>query len=300
MTESAPIRGDVPACVAGLYVYPVKSCAGVALDAATLAPTGLALDRTWMVVDAQGAFLTQRQWPRMALVRPRIGARELTLHAPGMPPLAVPIDPASKTPLRVRVWRDSVDAWDAGDAAGQWFSGFLQQPGLRLARFNPAARRLSDLAWTDGIEAPNQFADGYPLLVLSDTALTHLNQRLRRADPAQPPVTLARFRPSVVLSGLAAHDEDHLADIRIATQGGGTVRIRPVKPCTRCPIPDLDPDTAAPDPRVLAALAAYRADPRVNGALTFGMNAIILEGIGQTLRVGDAVEADWNFQDTAG
>jgi uncharacterized protein YcbX len=171
----------------------------------------------------------------------------------------------------------------------------LQKSDLRLARFNPAVQRLSDLKWTQGIKAVNQFADGYPLLVLSDTAVTELNRRLDAADPGKSPVTVARFRPSLVLSGLEAHDEDRLSEIRIATQAGGLVRLKPVKPCTRCPIPDIDPDTAKSDPCVLAALSGYRADPRMNGALTFGMNAIILEGVGQTLRVGDAVDADWDF-----
>ena len=295
MVEPVNVSGEVQARVAGLYVYPVKSCAGVALNAAELSPTGLALDRAWMVVDAQSQFLTQRQWPRMALVRPQIGADGLMLNAPGMPPLRLPLEPAEKRPLCAQVWQHTVDAWDAGDAAAQWFSDFLQKSDLRLARFNPAVQRLSDMNWTQGIKAVNQFVDGYPLLVLSAAAVTALNQRLQAADPARPPITLARFRPSLVLSGIEAHDEDRLAEIRIATQAGGLVRLKPVKPCTRCPIPDIDPYTAAPDPRVLAALAAYRADPRVNGALTFGMNAIILAGVGQTLRVGDAVGADWNF-----
>jgi uncharacterized protein YcbX len=295
MTKSTSIGGEVQARIAELTVYPVKSCAGVTLDAARLGDTGLALDRAWMVVDAQSAFLTQRQWPRMALVRPQIGPAGLTLNAPDMPPLHLPLEPAEKKPLCAQVWQHTVNAWDAGDAAAQWFSDFLHQPDLRLARFNPAVQRLSDLGWTQGIKATNQFADGYPLLVLSQAAVTELNRRLRAASPAGPPVTSARLRPNLVLSGLQAHDEDRLAEIRIVTQAGGLVRLKPVKPCTRCPIPDIDPDTALPDPRVLTTLATYRADPRMNGALTFGMNAIILEGIGQTLRVGDVVQADWDF-----
>jgi len=295
MTGPFRVNGEVQVRVAGLYVYPVKSCAGVALDTAELGSTGLALDRAWMVVDAQGLLLTQRQWPRMALVHPRIGTDDVTLTAPDMPPLHLPLEPADKKPLYAQVWQHTVAAWDAGDAAAQWFSDFLQQTDLRLARFNPAVQRLSDLNWTQGIKAVNQFADGYPLLVLSEASVAELNRRLHLADPTRPPITLARFRPNLVLSGLEAHDEDHLSEIRIATQDSAVVRLKPVKPCTRCPIPDIDPDTAAPDPRVLAALAAYRADPRVDGALTFGMNAIILEGVGRTLRINDAVGADWNF-----
>jgi uncharacterized protein YcbX len=119
MTEPPCVSGEVQARVAGLYVYPVKSCAGVALDTVQLGPAGLALDRAWMVVDAQSSFLTQRQWPRMALVRPRIGPDGLTLNAPGMPPLHLPLEPAEKKPLCAQVWQHTVNAWDAGDAAAQ-------------------------------------------------------------------------------------------------------------------------------------------------------------------------------------
>ena len=108
------------------------------------------------------------------------------------------------------------------------------------------------------------------------------------------PVGIERFRPNLVLAGVEAHDEDRLAELRVAA-AGGEVRLRPVKPCTHCPIPNIDPASAASSPEVLETLSAYRADPRLDGALTFCMNAIILAGVGQTLRVGDAVAGDWKF-----
>lgn len=276
---------DAPAFVARLFVYPVKSCAGVELDAALLAETGLDLDRSWMVVDAQGRFLTQREWPRLALVQPRIRSDVVELRAPGMLALRLAIDEAER-PLRVRVWKDELDAWDMGDLAGQWFSDFLGQPGLRLARFDPEVRRLSDLAWTGGVEAVNQFVDGYPLLVVSAAALDGLNARLQAAGHGA--IGIERLRPNLVLAGLEAHAEDRLAELRIAT-AEGEVRLRPVKPCARCPIPNIDPRTAHSSPEVLQTLRDYRADARVGGKPSFGMNAIILAGVGCTLRVGDAV-----------
>ncbi len=282
---------DVRARVARLFVYPVKSCAGVELGEALLAETGLDLDRSWMVVDAQGRFLTQREWPRMALVRPQIRTSEVVLRAPGMLALHLGIDEVER-PLRVRVWADEVDAWDMGDVAGQWFSDFLGQPGLRLARFDPQVRRLSSLKWTGGIEAVNQFADGYPFLVTSEASLAGLNRRLQAAGHA--PVGIERLRPNLVLAGVEAHDEDRLAELRIATADGPVV-LRPVKPCARCPIPNIDPRTAESSPEVLATLSQYRADARVDGQLSFGMNAIVLGGVDRTLRVGDAVQADWRF-----
>lgn len=288
MSASNP---DVQARVAQLFVYPVKSCAGVALTEAPLAETGLDLDRSWMVVDAQGDLLTQREWPRLALVQPQIKASDVVLRAPGMLALHLAVDQV-EAPTRVRVWKDVVDAWDMGDLAGQWFSDYLGAPGLRLARFDPEVRRLSDLAWTGGVEATNQFADGYPFLVISAASLAELNARLQAGGHA--PIGIERLRPNMVLDGIEAHDEDRLAELRITT-AEGEVTLRPVKPCVRCPIPNIDPRTANSSPEVLATLSQYRADARMDGGLTFGMNAIILSGVGCTLRVGDAVAADWRF-----
>lgn len=288
MSTASP---DVHARVARLFVYPVKSCAGVALDQALLAETGLDLDRAWIVVDERGDPLTQRQWPRLALVQPRIRSSEVVLRAPGMLALHLSIDRVER-PTRVRIWKDEVDAWDMGDLAGQWFSDFLGRPGLRVARFDPEVRRLSDLAWTGGIEAVNQFVDGYPFLLIGEASLVELNARLQAGGHA--PVGIERLRPNVLLAGLEAHDEDRLAELRIATREGEVV-LRPVKPCVRCIIPNIDPATAHNSPEVLDTLATYRSDPRVGGGLTFGMNAIIMGGVGQTLRVGDVVTGAWRF-----
>lgn len=153
---------DLSGTIARLFVYPVKSCAGIEVQQALLTETGLDLDRAWMVVDAQGVFLTQRALPRMALIRPQLKTDEMVLRAPGMLALHVAID-AVESPATVTVWRDTVPAWDMGAVAAQWFTDFLGQP-CRLVRFDPAHKRLSSMAWTGGVEAPNQFADGFPIL----------------------------------------------------------------------------------------------------------------------------------------
>ena len=127
--------GSVTTRIARLFVHPVKSCAGVELKEALLTETGLDLDRAWMVVDAQGRFVTQRQLPRMALVRPQIKHSEVVLRAPGMLALHLSIDSVEE-PARVRIWDDEVAAYDMGAVAAQWFTDFLGQP-LRLVRFDP-------------------------------------------------------------------------------------------------------------------------------------------------------------------
>lgn len=282
---------EVRASVARLFMYPVKSCAGIELDQALLMDTGLDLDRAWMVVDAAGRFVSQREFPRLALVRPQLKRLEVVLRAPGMLALHLGVNEVEK-PARVQVWSDELDAWDMGDVAAQWFSDFLGQPGLRLARFDPEVRRLASRQWTGEIEAPIEFADGFPLLVVGEGSLAELNRRL--AANGHATVGIERFRPNLLLAGLEPHDEDRLQELRIST-ADGEVRLRLVKPCGRCPIPNVDPETGSTSPEVMDSLQAYRADPRLDGAITFGMNAIILHGAGHTLRAGDAVGADWHF-----
>ncbi|WP_157263582.1 MOSC domain-containing protein [Azohydromonas aeria] len=267
-----------------LTVYPVKSCAGIALEQALLTPTGLAHDRAWMLVDADGDFASQRQWPRLQLIRPAFEGDTLLLHAPDMLPLALPLQ-VQGTPREVRVWDDAVTALDQGDAAAHWFEAATGQP-LRLVRFDPAQRRLSDPAWSAGIKAENAFSDGFPLLVASTASLAELNARL--AARGQPPVTMERFRPNLVLDGLEdANGEDFIDTLELP----GGVRLKLVKPCVRCSIPNVDPATAERGFEPGDTLAGYRADARMKGRVTFAMNAVIEAGAGAVLRVGDAVQA---------
>ena len=285
------VVSDLKVSVSQLCVYPIKSCAGVNLTDSMLIETGLEFDRAWMVVDAQGVFVSQRGLPRMALVQPTLKSREMVLRAPGMLALHVALDTVEK-PTRVQVWDDTVAAYDMGDLAAQWFSDFLGQR-LRLVRFDPEQKRLSDMAWTGDIKAENAFSDGFPILVTSTASLDEMNRRLRLAG--QPDITLARFRPNLVLDGLDAHGEDHLDEIAFRTSQGD-IRLKLVKPCTRCSIPDVDPLTAAPGHAVGDVLASYRADRRMQGALTFAMNAVIVSGIESSLTVGMKGDASFRFE----
>lgn len=288
---------DVRATIARLFVHPVKSCAGVDLKEALLTETGLEFDRAWMVVDADGVFVSQRELPRMALIRPQLKHFEMVLRAPGMLALHVAFDRVEQ-PVRVRVWKDEVAAYDMGDIAAQWFSDFLSEPGaprtLRLVRFDPEHRRLSNPAWTGGAQAQTQFSDGFAVLVASEASLGELNERLAAAG--HDAVGIERFRPNIVLAGVEPQDEDRVDLLRIDTGEGDGAALRPAKPCTRCPIPDIDPATARSSPEVGDTLRTYRADARVGGAVTFGMNAIVVAGVDQMLRVGQAVRANYVFE----
>ena len=276
--------------LSALAVYPIKSCAGVALQQAQVVETGLDFDRAWMVVDPHGEMLTQRELPRLALVQPQFRHSELLLRAPGMLGLHLQLDTV-ETATRVRVWDDVVKAYDMGALAAQWFSDFLGTPA-RLVRFDPEQQRLSEAAWTGSVQAENSFSDGFPLLVVNQASLDDLNARLAAKGVAA--ATLQRFRPNLVLSGLQPFDEDHIDELDIDTDEG-QVRLRLVKPCVRCDIPNVDPGSAQKSSEPGATLAGFRADARLHGGITFGMNAIVLGGQGCSLRSGQSVAARWRF-----
>jgi uncharacterized protein YcbX len=285
--------GDLDVRIASLHVHPVKSCAGIAVPRAELAETGFDLDRTWMVVDPEGVFVSQRELPRMALVRTALKADELVLRAPGMLALHVGLDRV-EAETSATVWNDTVKAWDLGALAAQWMTDFLGRP-LRLVRFDPDTPRTADPLWTRrASDAPvaAAFQDAFPLLVVSRASLDALNARLAAAGHGA--VGLERFRPNVVLDGLDAHDEDHVDTLAFAGADGPVV-LRLVKPCVRCPIPDVDPATGESGHAVGDVLRAYRADPRMDGRVTFGMNAVVVEGFGRTLAVGATGRARYAF-----
>jgi uncharacterized protein len=290
----------VMATISQLNVYPIKSCAGIALDSARVLSHGLEYDRHWMLVDGAGRFVTQRQLPRLALVAPELARGELIVRAPGRVPLRTPLDAlelADAQRIEATVWGDTVMALDTGDATAQWFSDFLDAP-LRLVRFDPAAERMASRKWTGATIAPVRFADGYPVLVIGEASLDDLNTRL--TGKGVDAIPMNRLRPNLVLSGLDPYEEDYVDTLRIEAEGGEVV-LRLVKPCSRCPVPTIDQATGAPDPRwptePTDTLSAYRADRRLNGAVTFGQNAVVIAGEGSLLAVGREVEVELRFED---
>ncbi len=285
---------DLAGTVSQLFIYPIKSCAGIAVQQALLTPSGLQWDRAWMVTDMKGALRTQRELPRMVLIQPALVGEELVLNAPDMPELklstAAPKPEGSLT--KARVWSDTVEALDMGETAADWFTRYLGVP-CRLVRFNPDYRRIVDPDWTGDVEAITQFADGFPMLVTSTASIDELNQRLSQAGEST--VDVRRFRPNIVIDGVESHDEDRIDSLFIDAEGDA-VELKMAKPCSRCPMPDVNPDNAAVGTQVNGMLRQYRADPRMDGALTFGMNAITLAGEGRVLRVGQVVGGNLSFE----
>jgi len=258
--------------VTELWAYPVKSCRGIRLDRAAVSARGLAWDRHWMVVDAAGRFLTQRQLPMMATIGTALTPDALVLSAPGAADLAVPLAAAGER-LEVTVWDDAVAAHAVSAAADGWLAARLGVP-CRLVRFPPDGHRAVDPRYgTAGDETA--FSDGFPLLLIGQGSLDGLNARL------PTPLSMRRFRPNLVVGGAAPHAEDDWRRIRV-----GAVGLRLVKPCSRCAITTVDPDRGVRDGgEPLQALGTYR---RRDGKVYFGQNAIP-DGAGE-VRVGDPVD----------
>jgi len=280
--------------ITALTLYPIKSCAGIPLQTATVSATGLShhnvYDREWMLVDSNGQFLTQRSHPAMALIVPQLRAIGLVVHAPGMAPLEIastPLQPGSAPTIEVQIWDDIVSAHDCGDQAAAWFSQVI---GLacRLVRFDPGFKRLASKKWTLDADAPTRFADGYPMLLISQGSLDDLNRKLQAQG--RTPLPMNRFRPNIVIDGVDAFEEDFLETLQ-----AGPVCLQPVKPCTRCQMPAIDQASGEIGPDPMDILLTYRANPRVDGAVTFGVNMIVREGDGAILRIGQDIEGELAF-----
>jgi uncharacterized protein len=291
LSQPAPYPHSM-ALLTHLLLYPIKSCAGIAVRSATVLASGLSAlgvhDREWMLVTEDGQFLTQREHPRMALIRPLPDGGRLRVHAPGMDELALPLAWEESASKRVvKIWDDTVEVADCGDAAAGWFSAALNAP-CRLVRFRPDVVRPTSTKWTNGVEAQTRFADGYPLLLIGQASLDDLNARLVAAGRQALPMD--RFRPNLVVDGIDACEEDFLATLTV-----GAVEIRPVKPCARCPIPSIDQKTGIPGPDPLDILQTYRANPRMEGAVCLGMNCIVTAGAGSELHLGQELTTEIAF-----
>ena len=182
------------ATLAAIHIYPVKSCAGIAMDSAVVQSRGLAGDRRFMVVVELGRFLTGRQLPTLVRVRTDLNEQgQLTAAAPGFRELTVTIDPDTAR-IQATVWGSEVSALDAGNAAAGWFSAYLGRP-VRLVFADALMHRAVEPEYAQA-EDEVGFADGYPLLLLSRAASDALSIRAGRE------LGWRRFRPNLLIDGV--------------------------------------------------------------------------------------------------
>mgnify|MGYP003381603113 FL=1 len=273
--------------ISGLWVYPIKSCRGIDLTTSILTADGLAWDRHWMLIDREGRFLTQRQFPRMTLIATQLGEDSLRVSATGLSDLQVPFGHEGEI-VTASVWSDQCQAIDAGEPAASWFSEVLGTD-CRLVAFDKRAKRISDPEFAGDSGASTLFSDGFALLVIGEGSLGALNERL--IEKGAEAVSMARFRPNLVLRGVEAFDEDYIRELR----GKRGLILRFVKSCARCLITNVDPATGMRDVtgEPLTTLNQFRIDR--DFGTTFGQNAIVLGGAGDRVSIGDELQVNWNF-----
>lgn len=257
--------------ISELNIYPIKSLGGISLTTATVTDRGLQYDRRWMLVDEQHRFLTQREYPQMALLKVQLEADGLLVTHPGKGAVRVPFEQPALPAQEVVIWNDTCTGLFVSSELDQWFSEAI---GIkcRLVHMPESTRRQVDLTYApEGFIT--SFADAYPFLLIGQSSLDDLNSRLVE------PLLMNRFRPNIVFTGGTPYEEDRLKHIHV-----GDIDFYGVKLCARCVLTTVNQQTAKKGKEPLKTLATYRSK---NNKILFGQN-LIHEGTG-ILRVGDTI-----------
>ncbi|MBA3721108.1 MAG: MOSC domain-containing protein [Parachlamydiaceae bacterium] len=258
--------------VSDLQIYPVKSCKGLQRKSIVIQKKGPEHDRRWMLIDSSNRFMSQRQFPQMALIEVTPYDDHLFIRLPNKQEYSIPIQTKDKK-IDVVIWKDTCSAIDQGEDIAQALSHFLNTD-CRLVFIPDETIRQVNQKYALNPQDEVGFADGYPFLLISEASLEDLNKKLDR------PLPMNRFRPNIVINGCSPYEEDTWKTIRI-----GEIKFSIVKPCSRCVITTIDQSTAEKSLEPLQMLSTYR---KMEKGIMFGQN-IIHQNLG-ILNVGDRIE----------
>jgi uncharacterized protein YcbX len=254
-----------------IWIYPVKGLGGIRVPSARVMEKGLEFDRRWMLIDEAGMFMTQRMMPPMALFKPAFAHNSFVITL-GDDAIALPFGSYIKgQAIQAVIWDDTVTVFEVSEKISAWFSDKLDMK-CRLVTFPEENSRPVDPDYRLNDENVS-LADGFPFLIIGQTSLDELNERLER------PVPMNRFRPNLVFTGGEGHEEDEWKIFTI-----GKNKFAGVKPCARCPVPTIDQDTAVRGKEPIATLAKYR---NRNNKVYFGQNVIAIDH--NEIREGDEI-----------
>jgi len=264
-----------------IFIYPVKSLAGIALDSASVTHLGLENDRRWMIVDNQGRFITQRLYPQLALINTAIESDHITLTSPDTGNITLPLKLEEGAELSVKVWRDQVNSLMMSKPQNQWISQYLQTE-CQFVYMPENTIRSIDPQFAVSSEDRVSFADGFPYLIISQASLDDLNQRL--SAKKLPAVSIHRFRPNLFIEGCDAYAEDQWHSFKL-----GKNLFHVVKPCSRCIMTTVDSSTGKKGKEPLQTLMEYR---KQGNQAYFGQNALIDRAYPHSfsLCIGDQLE----------
>ena len=258
-----------------IYIYPVKSLGGIRLDFANITTRGLENDRRFMLVDENGRFLSQREHPQLAIFQTEIEGKFLKItHKKTKQNLTINLSPPSQPSLlSVTIWDDNTTAVESSSEASAWFTKILEIP-VRLVYMPEESQRKTDTQYSLTGEEITSFSDGYPILIIGQSSLDDLNDRLEN------PVNINRFRPNFVFTNGEPFEEDNWHEFTV-----GNIRFFGVKPCARCIMTTIDQETGEKkDREPLLTLNKYR---KAGNKILFGQNVLISQ-LG-TVSVGDDV-----------
>jgi uncharacterized protein len=246
--------------ISELYIYPIKSVGGIAKETVEITNTGLKHDRRWMLVDDNNIFLSQRTYPQMALLQPTETANGIVVTYKNNPQqsITIPFYNEGKNTIQVSIWDDVCEAIEVSILCNKWFSEILQT-NCKLVYMPDDTKRLVDKRYAANNEVTS-FSDGYPILIIGQTSLDHLNEKL------DEPIPMDRFRPNIVFTGGHAHIEDEMELFTI-----NDLNFLGVKPCSRCVMTTINQQNIKKGKEPLKTLATYRTK---NNKIYFGQNVL--------------------------
>ena len=260
--------------VSQLFIYPIKSLGGITKQSVEITNTGFKYDRRWMLVDEKNIFLTQRTHPQMVLLHlaetsngfmvSKYNDDNLSINIPFITP--------EQKKITVTVWDDVCDAVEVSTLHNDWFSEMLNVK-CKLVYMPDDTKRMVDKRYAANDETTS-FSDGYPILMIGQSSMDNLNEKLAEALPAN------RFRPNIVFTGGHAHIEDEMAAFEI-----NALHFLGVKPCSRCVITTINQHTAEKGKEPLTTLSGYRMK---NNKIYFGQN--VLQQQNGIINVGDEIK----------
>jgi len=258
-----------------LFIYPIKSLGGIEVQSSWVGERGLQYDRRWMLIDDRERFITQRKHKQLALFRTAIDTDHLIVHHLQDPSdkLYIPLQTSTREAIAVTIWEDVCNALIVDPVADEWVSSRMGMK-LRLVYMPDESRREIDPDYAFEKEITS-FSDGYPILLVGQSSMDHLNEKL------QQPLSIDRFRPNIVFTGGAPHQEDEMKSFDI-----NGLAMLGVKPCGRCVVTTIDQQTGIAGEEPLVTLSGYR---KWNNKIYFGQN-VIPKSFG-LIKVGDGISA---------
>jgi len=257
--------------VTSLFTYPIKGMGGISLKRSEVLKQGLLHDRQWMLVNNQGEFISQREYPILALMKCQLQEQQLVVRH-NENEISLGLSENVEKIHRVKVWSSKLNAHEVNPNISNWFSTLLNEK-VTLVKMTSVSNRPKRL-YTSPYKTKLGFSDGYPILILSEESMSQLNEKL------DTNLDIDRFRANIIVSGVEPHEEDNWK--KEFTIGSTCLKV--IKPCARCMVTTIDQQTGIKGKEPLATLATYR---RWRKKIWFGANAITIDK--GDINVGDKV-----------